>query len=168
MRFGRASSAFMLISVCSRMCQLLRLGHDPRGGDLQGGCLASRAIDEESRRRVFWCCFAFDIFIGSGVDSLITIRGPLEVQLPCSSQLFALGVDSGTETLTNHSEPCFPSPPSPNLGVEALFIRLSYLRGCILKYANPITKHVSTDNYVQACTAIRTQCAALASRIGLS
>ena len=114
------------------MAQLLRLDAEPVVDGTVAQSTAAQITDRESKRRLMWSCYILDILVGSGIDSLVmSFQSTPSIQLPCQNQAFTLQIVSETAALipSNISMPAVEN----NLGLEAYFVRVVYIRGQVLR-----------------------------------
>lgn len=113
-------AAFVLLSIAVRYSYALRLNYEA-----PNMCFLAR----ESRRRLMWSVFLLDMHLASGLpDFTLCPAESIHIQLPCRTENFELDISQNTEPL-HTSQPVAPR----SIGLDALFIRLSWIRGKIIK-----------------------------------
>lgn len=123
----------MLVGCCCRLAQLLRLDSEPSKDTISGLNTAGQTTEAESRRRLMWSCYILDVSIGSGVEHiLMSARIIPDIYLPRQSRDFDLQIES---TTTKFSIDALVSGKlrTENLGIEAFFVQMMYLRQEVLK-----------------------------------
>lgn len=114
------------------MAQLLRLDNEAVDESLEDLSTSGKITNREARRRVMWSCYILDVIVGSGIDSFVmSTRSLPRIQLPCSSQSFTLQMASETGPLIPNNNPM--EAAEQNLGLEAVFVRVIYLRSQVLR-----------------------------------
>lgn len=166
LRSGEYAKAFMLSGVVARHVQVLQLNleHDcdlpsqqrrstsSASSTVSGGASATISWStKESRRRLVWCCFLQDAFMECGIDQLRFVNpADIQVQLPCTEELFVRSKPCVTEMLTPGRLLPFvdpgpagiaPSAGAANLDLRAFYIRAMAIRAKVLKYV----KHLRGD-----------------------
>lgn len=115
------------------MAQLLRLNEEAVDESLVTLSTAAAITNRESRRRLMWSCYILDVIVGSGIESFVMSTGCIpRVQLPCSNQSFTLQIAAETGPLVHNDSQQSPGD-SGNLGLEAYFVRVIYLRNQVLR-----------------------------------
>lgn len=142
LRMSRYGNAFMLSGLTARMAQALQINLEhstdvlcqEREKDSPG------ASTKESRRRLMWCCYITDSFVGSGVDQLTLIKDEdIKIQLPCTERNFLLQNACVVETLQPRQFLRFlppeslPDHPWDNMGIRAFYLRHIRIRREALK-----------------------------------
>ncbi|KEF58702.1 uncharacterized protein A1O9_06628 [Exophiala aquamarina CBS 119918] len=116
----RSEAAFTLISIAVRHSYALRLNYEN-----PNLCFLAR----ESRRRLMWSLFLFDLHLASGLsDFTLCPAESIHIRLPCREESFELDIEQTTEPLCRTAD----EPPSCKVGLVAFFIRLYWIRGKIL------------------------------------
>ncbi|KAL2784711.1 hypothetical protein BJX66DRAFT_329765 [Aspergillus keveii] len=141
LRVGDYAQAFLVSGLVARHFQLLQLSLEY---DTDITCRTSRikASEKETRRRVAWACYVLDALIECGIDQLRFISASnIQVQLPCSEELFARSIPTVTETLSVgqilpflNEEPLQIDAAAANLDLRAYYIRAVVIRSKILRY----------------------------------
>ncbi|RDW66779.1 hypothetical protein BP5796_09528 [Coleophoma crateriformis] len=124
----RYTSAFMLVSILSRMAFALRLNYENP---------TLRFLDQESRRRLMWAVYMLDTTWAGGLKEFTLC--PVDVihlQLPGSEEDFELDVARVTAPLS--AEP----DANKELSILAYYIRIMSIRYRILRY----TKYAASAN----------------------
>ncbi|KAL1902651.1 hypothetical protein Sste5346_001093 [Sporothrix stenoceras] len=170
LRSGEYAKAFMLSGVVARHVQVLQLNleHDcdlpsqqrrstsSASSSVSGGGTISWST-KESRRRLVWCCFLQDAFMECGIDQLRFVNpADIQVQLPCTEELFVRNKPCVTEMLTpgrllpfvDPATTGTPSAGASNLDLRAFYIRAMAIRAKVLKYVKHLRGDVpwSTDS----------------------
>ncbi|ERS97684.1 hypothetical protein HMPREF1624_05855 [Sporothrix schenckii ATCC 58251] len=149
LRNGEYAKAFMLSGIVARHVQVLQLNlehdHDlpsqqrARGAG-GGGAETISWSNKECRRRLVWCCFLQDAFMECGIDQLRFVNpADIQVQLPCTEELFVRNKPCVTEMLTPGQllpfvDPTTAGTAAHNLDLRAYYIRAMAVRAKILKY----------------------------------
>lgn len=125
-------AAFVLMSIAVRYSYALRLNYEA-----PSMCFLAR----ESRRRLMWSVFLLDMHLASGLpDFTLCQAESIHIQLPCRTENFELDISQTTEPL-RRTQTVAPR----SIGLDALFIRLSWIRGKILKSTKRIILSRSID-----------------------
>jgi hypothetical protein len=153
LRVGDYAQAFLVSGMVARHFQLLQLSLEY---DTDVACLTSRmkASEKESRRRVAWACYVLDALIECGIDQLRFISaGNIQVQLPCSEDLFARNTPAVTETLLPGQTLPFVNEESlqtdgaaSNLDLRAYYIRAVAIRSKILRYVKHLQGEIPWED----------------------
>lgn len=133
-RVNQHGSAFLLSGLVVRSAQalLLDVGQDEDTNPDQPP--SDLCTIRESRRRVMWSCYSMDLQMSSGVRRLITVQPEnICIPLPCQERNYLLQIPCATENLVPSSSPSERAPLKLNLGLEAYYIRIVYIRGTILQ-----------------------------------
>ncbi|KAL3452682.1 hypothetical protein BJX65DRAFT_264727 [Aspergillus insuetus] len=156
LRVGDYAQAFLVSGMIARHFQLLQLSLEY---DTDITCHTSRikASEKETRRRVAWACYVLDALIECGVDQLRFISATnIQVQLPCSEDLFAHSVPAVTETLSPGQTLQFhdEGPPqvdaaAANLDLRAYYIRAVAIRSKILRYVKHLQGEIPWEDTSQ-------------------
>ncbi|KAL2856097.1 hypothetical protein BJX68DRAFT_253328 [Aspergillus pseudodeflectus] len=156
LRVGDYAQAFLVSGMVARHFQLLQLNLEC---DTDVACRTSRmkASEKETRRRVAWACYVLDALIECGIDQLRFISaGNIQVQLPCSEDLFARNIPAVTETLSPGQTLPFVSEESlqtdcaaSNLGLRAYYIRAVVIRSKILRYVKHLQGEIPWEDTSQ-------------------
>jgi hypothetical protein len=141
LRLSNFGDAFMLSGISARMLQALQINLEHSTDILcENSTAGPSASTKESRRRLMWCCYISDSFIGNGVDQLTLIREEdIKIQLPCTERDFLLQGARITEVLQKGQFLKFidvnslPAYPSDNIGIRAYYIRFIAIRRKVLK-----------------------------------
>ncbi|CAK7199973.1 hypothetical protein SEUCBS139899_002661 [Sporothrix eucalyptigena] len=155
LRNGEYAKAFMLSGVVARHVQVLQLNleHDcdlPSQQRRGGASSSSGTISwstKECRRRLVWCCFLQDAFMECGIDQLRFVNpADIQVQLPCTEELFVRSKPCVTEMLTPGRllpfvDSATTNSGAVNLDLRAYYIRAMAIRAKVLKYV----KHLHGD-----------------------
>jgi hypothetical protein len=156
LRVGDYAQAFLVSGMVARHFQLLQLSLEY---DTDITCRTSRLrpSEKETRRRVAWACYVLDALIECGIDQLRFISASnIQVQLPCSEELFARSIPAVTETLL----PCQTLPfldgeslqvdsPAANLDLRAYYIRAVVIRSKILRYVKHLQGEIPWEDTSQ-------------------
>ena len=142
LRMSNFGIAFMLSGITARMAQALQINLEHSTDVLcqEDEEDSPTASTKESRRRLMWCCYITDSFVGSGVDQLTLIKDEdIKIQLPCTERNFLLQNACVVETLQPGRFLRFlptenlPSSPWDNMGVRAYYVRHIRIRRKVLK-----------------------------------
>ncbi|KAL7275633.1 hypothetical protein RUND412_001419 [Rhizina undulata] len=145
---GHHSAAFLLSASVVRAAQALMLNIEHDEDILCKD--KSRSIDattKESRRRLMWSCFTLDLQMCSGVKYISLLdASTLKLQLPCQERNYSLQIPCITEKLDPGlglmcASDNLDNPGRENLGIEAFYVRLLYIRGKILRYIREPTTY---------------------------
>lgn len=144
LRMSNFGIAFMLSGITARMAQALQINLEHSTDILcqEDEKDSPSASTKESRRRLMWCCYVTDSFVGSGVDQLTLIKDEdIKIQLPCTERNFLLQNACVVETLRPGQFLRFlpteslPGSPWDNMGIRAYYLRHIRIRRKVLKYA---------------------------------
>ncbi|KAL3493985.1 hypothetical protein BJX62DRAFT_248753 [Aspergillus germanicus] len=171
LRVGDYAQAFLVSGMVARHFQLLQLSLEY---DTDITCRTSRmkASEKETRRRVAWACYVLDALIECGVDQLRFISASnIQVQLPCSEELFARSIPVVTETLSVgqilpflNEEPLQLDAAAANLDLRAYYIRAVVIRSKILRYVKHLQGEIPWEDTSQFAQ-LRSELQALESSI---
>lgn len=143
LRMSNFGNAFMLSGLTARMAQALQINleHSVDITCQENEKDSPSASTKESRRRLMWCCYITDSFVGSGVDQLTLIKDEdIKIQLPCTERNFLLQNACVVETLQPGQflkflpDASIPGSPWDNMGIRAHYIRHIRIRRKVLKY----------------------------------
>jgi hypothetical protein len=156
LRVGDYAQAFLVSGMVARHFQLLQLSLEY---DTDITCRTSRlrASEKETRRRVAWACYVLDALIECGVDQLRFISASnIQLQLPCSEDLFARSIPTVTETLSPgqalpflHEESLRIDAAAANLDLRAYYIRAVVIRSKILRYVKHLQGEIPWEDTSQ-------------------
>ncbi|KAJ5773054.1 hypothetical protein N7457_007950 [Penicillium paradoxum] len=145
LRVGSYASAFILSGITARISQALQLNLESSADILCTRPNSNSPITNESKRRLMWSCYVMDSWVGSGVNQLTLLEDKdLEIQLPCHSHNFSLGIPCITEILDVGKILAFIPreqiyfQAAQNMGIEAYFIRLVGIRKRVLRYVKQL------------------------------
>ncbi|OAA56324.1 Transcription factor [Niveomyces insectorum RCEF 264] len=186
LRCGEYAKGFLLSGIIARHVQVLQLNLEydngvpcrNASGSSQTTSNATQAgvdgnnssssrftwAEKECRRRLVWCCFLQDAFMECGIDQLRFVNpADIQVQLPCTEELFVRNTPCQTEMLwpgkplpfagsnadLGRREPgCVPvsdhgaTPRGKNLDLRAFYIRAMAVRAKVLKYVKHLQGEV--------------------------
>ncbi|KAF5862755.1 hypothetical protein ETB97_011205 [Aspergillus alliaceus] len=146
LRVGDYAKGFLVSGFIARQVQLLQLNMEYDEDILCQKNKMSWAA-KETRRRVVWACYLLDASIECGIDQLCLIPSyDVQVQMPCSEDLFVRNTPCITETLVRGEVLPFVDPPridpAVNLDIRAFYIRAMVTRSKILKYVKHLEGEV--------------------------
>lgn len=147
LRTGEYSKALIISGQVARHLQLLQLNVECEPNSQSRKVQVSASI-RESRRRLMWACYLLDALIECGVDQLRLISSDdIQVQLPCSEDLFVRGTPCITESLPPRELlPAIHTGFENNLDMRAFYIRAIRLRAKILKYVKALDNEIPWES----------------------
>lgn len=133
----------MISGVALRMSQALQLNVEYSADVLcQNPADGPSASEKETRRRLMWCCYVMDSWVGSGIDQLTMLNeADMKIQLPCHSRNFLYQIPCITETLDQGKvleflpRSMLSTSPADSMGMMAHFVRLIRIRRRVLRYS---------------------------------
>ncbi|KFZ24801.1 hypothetical protein V502_00723 [Pseudogymnoascus sp. VKM F-4520 (FW-2644)] len=147
LRIGDHAKGFLISGLIARHVQVLQLNVEH---DYDVLCQKSKIswATKESRRRLVWTCYLLDAFIECGIDQLRFISSDdIQVQLPCSEDLFVRNIPCITEVLPRGKllpfvDPSLGNGAADNLDMRAFYIRAMVIRSKILRYVKHLEGEV--------------------------
>jgi hypothetical protein len=149
--------AFLMAGTAFRMTQALQLNLE---SDRDVLCVFNEpdrlsALEKEVRRRLMWAVYLADANIASGVNQLkLIISEDLQVQLPTHDHNFLHQVPAVTQRVhmfgsnperlplapIEQLDSEQPQPSTSQMGLQAYFIRMRYVKSQILSYIKKVSK----------------------------
>ncbi|KAL2820300.1 hypothetical protein BJX63DRAFT_444591 [Aspergillus granulosus] len=156
LRVGDYAQAFLVSGMVARHFQLLQFSLEY---DTDITCRTSKmkASAKETRRRVGWACYLLDALIECGVDQLRFVSATdIQVQLPCSEELFVRNIPVPTETLPQgqvlpfvNKQSFLADSATANLDLRAYYIRAVVIRSKILRYVKHLQREIPWEDTSQ-------------------
>lgn len=153
LRVGEYAKGFMVSGQITRHLQVVQLNME-RDSDVLCQRSPASCHVKESRRRLAWACYLLDSLIECGIDQLRLIPyHDIQVQLPCSEELFITNTPCITEMLPlGKLLPGITPTPGINfaahLDLRAYYLRATSIRSKLLKYVKHLEGEVpwAADN----------------------
>ncbi|KAH8697791.1 hypothetical protein BGW36DRAFT_427739 [Talaromyces proteolyticus] len=146
LRSGDYTKGFLISGFIARRVQLLQLNIENDYDVLCQRGQSSWALNE-SRRRLLWACYLLDASIECGIDQLRFMSSDdVQVQLPCTEDLFVRNTPCITEMLPRGKllpfvDPALANRAAENVDMRGYYVRAMVIRSKILRYV----KHLDGD-----------------------